>query len=109
MERMAMKQQRILLDLGPSLTLDSAASVRERCLAAFSEAGEVELDLGEVAEMDAAGLQLLCSAARSARERGVLLTIAALSEVARSAIRRSGLTSEFEALIPVTLGPAWCR
>jgi anti-anti-sigma regulatory factor len=49
---------------GPTRTTDVSALLME-LLAAFEQTDKVVLDLGGVTEIDAAGLQLLCSSHRS--------------------------------------------
>lgn len=63
------------LRLPEELTIAEAADLRLRLLAALEGGAPVVLDGGAVADVDAAGLQLLCAARRSAAARGVKLTL----------------------------------
>jgi ABC-type transporter Mla MlaB component len=54
------------LCLDGELTVSNAAALREGLLAALAQGDQVELDLEEVTAIDLAGLQLLCSAHRTA-------------------------------------------
>ena len=60
----------MLLKLDETLTIPHVARQRMALLQALEESKQVELDTGAVSEVDVAGLQLLCSAHRSAVERG---------------------------------------
>lgn len=62
----------MVLTLPSSLTISEVGAYRTTLRAAL-EAGPVELDARAVTEIDAAGLQLLESAHRSALARGALL------------------------------------
>jgi anti-anti-sigma regulatory factor len=65
----------MVISLPEELTIAEAADLRVRLLAALEGGGPVVLDGGAVADVDAAGLQLLCAARRSAAARGVTLTL----------------------------------
>ena len=59
------------LALGPELTISQAAAVRDALVDALcATAGDLQLDLGAVAEIDSAGVQLLLATRRSVAERG---------------------------------------
>jgi hypothetical protein len=60
------------LRLPPALTIGEVAGVREQLLQSLLE-GELELDASGTTEIDAAGLQLLESAHRTALARGLPL------------------------------------
>ncbi|HZW25608.1 MAG TPA: STAS domain-containing protein [Gallionella sp.] len=51
------------------LTIYTAAQAKESLLAAMAEAGEIEMNLAHVNEIDAAGLQLLALVKREAADR----------------------------------------
>ncbi len=61
----------MVLDLPVELTLTGAAALKTALLEALAGAPRVELDARAVAEVDAAGLQVLCAARRSAVARGL--------------------------------------
>jgi ABC-type transporter Mla MlaB component len=58
------------LKLSGSVTIGQAALFREALLDALGAAGELEVDLCGVTEIDLTGLQLLCAAHQSAQAAG---------------------------------------
>lgn len=65
----------MVVHLPEELTIAEAADLRIRLLAALEGGAPLVLDGGAVADVDAAGLQLLCAARRSAGARAVTLTL----------------------------------
>ena len=62
------------VELPEELTVARAAELRTLLLAALDCGEALELDATAVAEVDVAGLQVLCAARRSARARDLELT-----------------------------------
>jgi anti-anti-sigma regulatory factor len=62
--------------IGRDLTVARVAQVRTELLAALEAADTYEIDLAEVEEIDAAGLQLLCSFHRAVSNRGLKVSCA---------------------------------
>lgn len=93
----------MILQLPEELTIAEAARLRERLRAALDGGAPVVLDAAGVAEVDAAGLQLLCAARRSAAARGVPLTLRGRgrSEALARALEVSGLARAPDGV------PAW--
>jgi anti-anti-sigma regulatory factor len=60
----------MIVELPKELTIAGAAELKALLLSALDGEGPLELDARAVAEVDVAGLQLLCAASRSARGRG---------------------------------------
>lgn len=58
------------LALSGEMTIYNAAAIKEQLLAALDATQELELDLGQVGEIDTAGCQLLIMAKREAARRG---------------------------------------
>jgi anti-anti-sigma factor len=79
-----------------------AAAIRDRLAQALETAPVVELDCGAVTEADAVGLQLLCSAARSAAEAGGSLALLEVSAPLREALELTGLTHALQGIMPGT-------
>lgn len=73
------------------LAIYRAVEFKDRLLAALSAAGEVEVDLSQVNEMDSAGVQLLLLTRREAMASGKRLRITATSQAAAEALRLCGL------------------
>lgn len=87
------------LALGPELTISQAASVRDTLVDALcATAGDLQLDLGAVAEIDSAGVQLLLATRRSVAERGATLTVTAASTPVAEALAVFGLDPTLEPL-----------
>ncbi len=63
----------MIVTLPPDLIISQAAALRSLLLAALQAGQPVELDGRSVQEVDAAGLQVLCAARRSALARGTSL------------------------------------
>lgn len=68
-----MEKKRLCLE--GELTVSNAAPLRERFLEALKQNDQVEIDLDQVTMVDLAGLQLLCSAHRTAVAQGKTLTL----------------------------------
>lgn len=83
------KKDRTLVSVHGAMTVANAAELKERFLEAFAPGRDVELSLGGVTEIDATGLQLLCSCHRTSVERGMGFKMKqeseSLVEVARTA------------------------
>lgn len=69
------RKERLRLCLEGEVTVSNAAAFRERFLEALKQSDQVELDLDEVRAVDLAGLQLICSAHRTAVAQGKTLTL----------------------------------
>ncbi len=63
----------MVVTLPEDLIVSQAAALRSLLLSALESGQPVELDGGSVKEVDAAGLQVLCAARRSALARGISL------------------------------------
>lgn len=86
----------MVLDLPVELTLTGAAALKTALLEALAGAPRVELDARAVAEVDAAGLQVLCAAHRSAAALGKQLVFAggACGPVVQAACAAGGLRGQ---------------
>jgi anti-sigma B factor antagonist len=62
------------------MTIYTAAGLKDELIAALAECSEIEMSLGEVSEIDAAGLQLLALAKREAAERNKSLQFVSHSQ-----------------------------
>jgi anti-anti-sigma regulatory factor len=63
-------EQKVLLRLSGSLTVQYAGELRQALMEALAAAGTVSIEFGEDLEIDIAGLQLLCSAHRTSLAGG---------------------------------------
>ncbi len=84
----------MITTLPAALTITEAEALKAALLAALGAGAPIELDGRAVEEVDAAGLQVLCAARRSAEARGVRLGFArgGRSEVLAEAIVLAGLS-----------------
>lgn len=93
----------MVVPLPESLIVSQAAALKSLLLSALEAGQPVELDGRSVNEVDAAGLQVLCAARRSALARGTSLTFVrgARSAALVDAIELAGLARSD--------GGAWLR
>lgn len=77
------------------LTIYTALELKEKLLAGLAEADELELDLSEVDEFDAAGLQLLVMVKQQASALGKALRFTGHSPVVLELLDLSGLAGFF--------------
>jgi ABC-type transporter Mla MlaB component len=81
------------VDLGDSLTIPDVGQVHERLRAAL-DLGALRIAAGDLTQVDAAGVQLLCALVKSARAEARALAWDGVSERLREAVRQLGLESE---------------
>ena len=74
-----------------ALDICTAADLRQELQQAVAAGSDLLLDLSRVANCDAAGLQVLVAASRSARSAGTGFRIARMSEAVSKAVRMLGL------------------
>jgi anti-sigma B factor antagonist len=87
------------------LSVVDAAQQREHLLALLdNQPGDLALDLGQVEEVDSAGVQLLLATARSLRERGHQLRLVRVSDPVQQALRTYGLGPQLAPLASVDAG-----
>jgi anti-sigma B factor antagonist len=79
---------------GP-MSIYNAAELKARMLQAVASAGQVELDLARVEELDTAGFQVLVLAKREAVLRGHRLRIVAHSPEVQEVLDLCGMASWF--------------
>lgn len=70
------------------------AELKPQILAHVVDVSEPALDLGNVTEMDAAGLQLLLFARREARARGKTLHLSRTSPIVQEVLQVAGLSAD---------------
>lgn len=81
------------LKVREELSIYDAVGVRDALMDCLENQSGVELDLSEVSECDAAGLQLLCAARRSAAQRRKSFRVVESSPAISAAIEKAGLNS----------------
>jgi len=80
--------------LGDSLTIAELGELMDRLRAGLDLGGTLTLHAGDVEQVDAAGVQLLCALSRDARKQGMELVWPQVSERLESAVRQLGLSDE---------------
>lgn len=81
--------------LAEDLTIYNAAALKAQLLETIGVAGELELDLSAVGEIDTSGVQLLILAKREAARQQRALRIVAHSSAVRDAIEFFNLAAYF--------------
>ena len=76
------------------LTVYEVAELRETLITALEEKDGIVLDLSNVTDIDTTGIQLLCSAYRTAKDAKKGFTIIGANDTFRDVISRIGLNSE---------------
>jgi anti-anti-sigma regulatory factor len=82
------------VNLGDSLTIADVGELRERLRGELDLGGTLSIRAGEVEQLDAAGIQLLCAVARDARNQGLELAWDGVSARLESAVLQLGLQGE---------------
>ena len=78
--------------LGPDLTIAHAAAHRERLLEIMAgQPGDLQLDLGEVSDIDSSGVQLLLASRLSLQQQGRVLRLTPCSTAVIEAFSTFGL------------------
>lgn len=86
------------------MTIYNAAQLKDALLMAMTEPGQLEMNLGQVSEIDTAGLQLLALAKREAADNGQTLHFVAHSQAVLNMLDMCNLESVFGD--PVVISPA---
>lgn len=66
-----------LISLEGEVVIQRIQDIKQQILSALQGSEDLQLDLGKVTEMDTTGLQLLCSAHRSALRMGKIFRVSA--------------------------------
>jgi anti-anti-sigma factor len=90
------------LAIDADLTIYNAIDLKRRLLAAVRRPGPLELDLGQVAEMDTAGFQLLVLAKRESLKLGHELQLVGHSPAVREVIEFYNMQSYFGDPVVIT-------
>ena len=84
------------LEIDGDLTVSEVASLKERILEAFDQAGAVTIDLSASGAVDIAGVQLLCASHRYAEKRRQTLTLRADGNPSfLELVRQAGMARSF--------------
>lgn len=85
----------IVLKLAEEVNIYAASALHERLQATLQESGPIELDLGEVTELDCAGVQQLLLLKRECEVTGRDLRVTAMSEAASVVLTLLNLRQQF--------------
>lgn len=88
------KKNLMSLTFSEEMTIYTAQEYRTTILKKFSAKKNMEVDLADVEEMDASGLQLLASISKELENNGATMNIIAMSDVASDAIEMSRLKND---------------
>ncbi len=86
--------RKITLILEGNLSIYEACALRERVISSLRDAGTLELDLTDIRECDTSGLQILCSAKKTADKKGGRIVITGIPRVVEDAMMKTGITHE---------------
>lgn len=84
------EQQTGRVMVADGLTIAQVCQLREALLQGFDEAGQMVVDISTVADIDVAGLQLLCAAHRYAKQQGKELLLVGIGDRVRELARTAG-------------------
>jgi anti-sigma B factor antagonist len=82
------------IKLEGKLSIYDVGATRERLIAALKDADFLEIDMTEIQECDTSGLQIICSARKTAEHRGGHMIITGMSKVVEDIILKTGITFE---------------
>lgn len=85
------REEKALLRIQGDLTIFEIARLQAAMLETLDEQGGLVLDLKEVEACDAAGVQLLCAAQKTALGEALLFQVSEVSNAVLEALDRSGV------------------
>ncbi|TSA52654.1 MAG: anti-sigma factor antagonist [Planctomycetaceae bacterium] len=87
-------ENKVILRIEGAMTVYEVASIRSELAGCLEKSKGLVLKLDEVSDCDTAGVQLLCSAYRTARDKVRTFSVSGAPDVVRDAIDRIGLDPE---------------
>ena len=88
------RKKKALMSLCSSLSIYEANELKNRLMTSLDDIDTLELDVSNIRECDTAGLQLLCSAKKTAAGMGKKLIITGKSKAIEDVMSRVGMTLE---------------
>lgn len=85
-----------VFSLDSSLTISEVSSLQDQLLERLREMVPLRIDASDVDAIDAAGLQLIASLFKNAREKGIDLSLAKPSDAFVASARQIGLAALFD-------------
>jgi len=82
------------LKLEGNLTIYEVGALRENLLSALKDVNHLEIDMVEISECDTSGLQVLCSAKKTADKEGKRILLEGISKAIEDAMIKTGITHE---------------
>lgn len=89
------KEAKVVAMREAAMTLNEAALVREELIGYFQKGRDVVMDLSHVSDCDTSGIQLLCSAEKTAVNTNKTFSIIAASDCIKAAASRTGIRFDF--------------
>ena len=83
-----------VLSIQGPLTINEAAAIRDEMIKCFDGYDDIIIDLNDVSEFDAAGIQLICSARLTAQEKRKGFKVAGASMNSIGALERAGFNPD---------------
>jgi anti-sigma B factor antagonist len=87
------------LKLEGNLSIYEASTLKEKLAGILTDADILEIDISEVMECDTSGLQILCSAKRTADRESKKIGLSLIPKTVQDAMIRTGITHEMIAHI----------
>ena len=87
--------------INASLTIYDVPALYEAFLDCFDSEGDVMIDVGEVTECDAAGIQLLCAIRKNIPENRYSVQIVGASDAVKDTLKGMGLDAEEIIMCPL--------
>lgn len=84
------QQQVGIVTVTGMVTVTQVGALRSVLLEALDQSPRVRVDLGQIDEIDVAGIQLICAAYRQASVSGKLLEVSSAGEHIRQLVRSAG-------------------
>ena len=88
------KDVQVVIKPGEELTINGAAEIHAKLLNAFADNQDIVLDLNDVKDCDTAGIQLMCSAVKTAENMNKKLSLINISDAVNDAAERVGIQLE---------------
>ena len=85
----------VVLKINGNLSVYEVANLRDELVACFDMYDGLTLDLNEVNDCDTAGIQLLCSAGKTAAETGKNFAVSVVSVSVGETLECAGLDTNF--------------
>jgi len=83
-----------IIKLEGNLTVYEVGALKENLLSALKDVDLLEIDMADVRECDTSGLQILCSAKKTADQRSKRIVFPVIPKAIEDAMIKTGITHE---------------